>query len=60
MGMDVGLAFPVKKNKSKIGVCLETGLFAPVGGEEGIREQYYRFTVHVQLHEKWYQHRKLE
>ena len=60
MGMDVGLAFPVKKNKSKIGVCLETGLFAPVGGEEGIREQYYRFTVHVQLHEKWYQHRKLD
>ncbi|MBP5396844.1 MAG: hypothetical protein J6Y34_07625 [Bacteroidales bacterium] len=59
MGMDIGLAFPVRKNRSKIGVCMESGLYAPAEGE-GIRERYYRFTVHVQLHEKWYQHRKLD
>ncbi len=59
MGMDFGLAFPVRKNRSKVGVCLESGLYAPVRGD-GIREQYYRVTVHVQLHERWYQHRKLD
>ncbi|MBO7624357.1 MAG: hypothetical protein J6S82_03515 [Bacteroidales bacterium] len=59
MGLDLGFSLPMRKNKSKIGLFLESGLYAPVQGE-GIREQYYRFTVHVQLHEKWYQHRKLE
>ena len=59
MGLDVGFAFPMRKNSSKIGLYMESGLYAPVHGN-GIREQYYRFTVHVQLHERWYQHRKLE
>lgn len=59
MGLDAGFAFPMRKNSSKVGLYLESGLYAPVQGD-GIREQYYRFTVQVQLHEKWYQHRKLD
>ena len=59
IGMDLGFVFPVKKNKSGIGLNLETGVYAPDKGE-GIHEQYYRITLHLQLHERWYQHRKLE
>lgn len=57
-GMALGMDFPMRKNMSRIGVSLESGLYGPASG--GIREQYYRIALHVQLHEKWYQHRKLE
>lgn len=59
MGMDVGLAFPMKKSKSKIGVCIESGVYRTSDGS-GIQEQYRRLILQVQLHERWYQRRRLD
>lgn len=59
MGMDVGMSFPMKKSKSKVGVCLEIGTYRTSDGS-GIQEQYRRLILQVQLHEKWYQRRRLD
>ena len=59
MGMDVGLSFPMKKSKSKLGVCLEIGTYRTADGS-GIQERYRRLMLQVQLHEKWYQRRRLD
>ena len=59
MGLDVGFSFPMKKSRSKLGICLEIGTFRTSDGS-GIQEQYRRLILQVQLHEKWYQRRRLD
>lgn len=59
MGLDFGLAFPMKKSKTQVGIQGEVGVFGPKS-TSGIEERYFRVLLQLQLHEKWYQRRKLD
>lgn len=59
-GIDLGVSFPMKKSKTKLSVYAEVGNYQLPDRNSGISEQYVSFTFQLQLHEKWYQRRKLD
>ena len=59
-GLDVGLSFPMRKSKTQISFYAEMGEYRLPDKSDGISEQYVTFTLQVQLHERWYQRRKLD
>ena len=59
-GLNAGLSFPVRKSKTRISAVAEVGNYRLPVISSGISEQYVSFTLQVQLHEKWYQRRKLD
>ncbi len=58
-GLTVGISFPMRKSKTRVSAYAEFGNYRGAGNS-GIREQYTTLTLQVQLHEKWYQRRKLD
>ena len=59
-GIDFGLSFPMKKSKTRISTYVEFGNYLLPNPDDGISEQYVSLILQVQLHEKWYQRRKLD
>lgn len=59
MGMSLGVSFPMKKSKTRVGLCLESGSYG-IDANTGIHERYNKLTLHMQLHESWYKRGKLE
>lgn len=59
--VSVGLGFPLKlyNNNSSMGILFEYGQMGTLQNEL-LRENYFRFSLHFTLQEKWYQRVKLE
>ncbi len=59
--VSVGLGFPLKmyNSNSSLGILFEYGQMGTIQNEL-LRENYFRFSLHFTLQEKWYQRVKLE
>lgn len=59
--ISAGLGFPLKlfNNNSSIGIMIEYGQMGTLVNEL-LRENYFKFSAHFTLQEKWYQRVKLE
>ncbi|MCL2130853.1 MAG: hypothetical protein FWH36_00130 [Lentimicrobiaceae bacterium] len=59
LGMNFGLQFPVKRSKTSFGAIFEYGQMGTT--ESGlIKEDYFKITISIRVHEPWYQRKKLE
>ena len=59
MGMNFGMQFPVKRSKTSFGLVLEYGQMGTT--QSGlIKENYFKTTINIRVHEPWYQRKKLE
>jgi hypothetical protein len=58
-GMNLGVQFPVKRSKTTFGAIFEYGQFGTT--QNGlIKENYFKITASIRVHEQWYQRKKLE
>lgn len=56
-GINLGMFFPLKRTKTGFGVAFEYG---QLGMTKLIKENYFKATLNVRIHERWYQRRKLD
>ena len=58
-GANLGVQFPVKRSKTTFGAIFEYGQFGTT--QNGlIKEDYFKITASIRIHELWYQRKKLE
>jgi len=58
-GVNFGVQFPVKRSKTTFGAIFEYGQMGTTQANL-IKEDYFKVTVSVRMHEAWYQRRRLE
>ena len=59
MGVSLGLQFPVKRSKTSFGLIFEYGQMGTIRSGL-IKENYFKTTISIRVHEPWYQQRELE
>jgi len=59
MGTSLGIQFPVKRSKTSFGVVFEYGQMGTTEAEL-IKENYFKTTISLRIHEQRYQRKKLE
>ena len=58
-GLNFGIQFPVKRTKTSFGAIFEYGQMGAT--QSGlIKENYFKATISIRIHEPWYQRKKLE
>ncbi len=58
-GVNLGLLFPLKRSKTAFGLVLEYGQLGTTKNDL-IKENYFKATLNVRIHERWYQRKKLD
>jgi len=59
MGVNFGIQFPVKRSKTSFGLVFEYGQMGTTDSEL-IKENYFKTTISLRIHEQWYQRKRLE
>lgn len=58
-GINFGMSFPMKKNKTRFNVNAEYGQWGTLNNKL-LQESYFIVSFNIKLHERWYQRRKLD
>ena len=58
-GINFGISFPMKKNKTRLNANFEYGQWGTLKNKL-VKENYFVVSFNLKLHERWYQRRKLD
>ena len=58
-GVNFGVQFPMKRSKTSLGAIFEYGQMGTTRSGL-IRQNYFKATISVRIHEQWYQRKKLD